>query len=363
MHPRMVMTIFRKDLRDAIRDARVLVALILPLGIGIFYSQTFSDDTAAARLDATIVYASPDPTNLPDAIRVIDGEAVALTFTRVGSEQEVRNKIDGDDADLGLIVPTGFDDAVKTGQQPSLTVLVPANPSTAARVVVESLDPSVRHLSGEQAPAKLQIEQTLVTENQNLLDQIGLRTWSVIVAIVLMISMVSLLVVPVVLAEEAEKNTLDALVLIASHADVIAAKALLGIFYISVMVPLLLRIATIGIDSTLAFYGTVALLAVSLLGFGLLLGSLFRNANQLNTWAGIILVPVVAPAFAVGIPAPAIIRSSAAVSPTGQAMKLLINSATGEQLYHNVAISIAVICLWAVAAFALLLWDMRRRQA
>src|SRR5215212_2594868 len=229
MHPRMVMTIFRKDLRDAIRDARVLVALILPLGIGIFYSQTFSDDTAAARLDATIVYASPDPTNLPDAIRVIDGEAVALTFTRVGSEQEVRNKIDGDDADLGLIVPTGFDDAVKTGQQPSLTVLVPANPSTAARVVVESLDPSVRYLSGEQAPAKLQIEQTLVTENQNLLDQIGLRTWSVIVAIVLMISMVSLLVVPVVLAEEAEKNTLDALVLIASHADVIAAKALLGI--------------------------------------------------------------------------------------------------------------------------------------
>jgi ABC-2 type transport system permease protein len=228
---------------------------------------------------------------------------------------------------------------------------------------VESLDPAVRYLSGVQAPAVLQVERAPATNNQNLLDRIGLRTWSVIVAIVLMISMVSLLVVPVVLAEEAERKTLDALVLIASYVDVIIAKALLGLTYIAVMVPLLLRITDISVDSAPAFLATVALLSVSLLGFGLLIGSLFRNANQLNTWSGVILIPVVAPAFAVGIPAPAFVRSLAAVTPTGQAMKLLLNSATGEKLYSNIAISIAIICLWAVVAYGLLLGDMRRRQA
>jgi len=362
MHPRKVWTIFRKDLKDAIRDARVLVALILPLGIGIFYSQTFNDETSASKLDATIVYTSPDPTSLPGAIGATVGDAVNLTFKQVDTENDVRSAVDNDDADIGLILPAGFDEAVKSGQQPTLTVVTPADPSSSARVIVESLDPAVRYLNGAQAPAKLQIEQAS-TSSENLIDRIGLRTWSVVVAVVLMISMVSLLVVPVVLAEEAEKKTLDALVLIASHVDVIAAKALLGIAYIGVAVPFLMQITKIDPNSPRAFYASVALIAVALLGFGLLIGSLFRNANQLNTWSGIILIPVVAPAFAVGIPAPAFVKSLASVTPTGQGMKLLLNSATGEKLYSNISISIAIICLWAAVAYLLLIWDMRRRQA
>jgi ABC-2 type transport system permease protein len=260
-------------------------------------------------------------------------------------------------------VPAGFDAAVKSGQHPTLTVVTPADLSVAGSVVVQSLDPAVRYLSGVQAPASVQIERAPVSDSENLLDRIGLKTWSVIVAIVLMISMVSLLVVPVVLAEEVERKTLDALVLIASHVDVIVAKALLGLTYIAIMVPLLLSITGIKVDSRPAFLATVALLSISLLGFGLLIGSLFRNANQLNTWSGVILIPVVAPAFAVGIPAPDFVRSLAAVTPTGQAMKLLLNAATGEKLYSNVAISIAIILLWAAVAYALLLGDMWRRQA
>jgi ABC-2 type transport system permease protein len=341
----------------------VLVALILPLGIGIFYSQTFNDETSAGKLDATIVFTSPDPTSLPSAITAIDGEAINLTFTQVNNKDDVRKAIDGDNADIGIVLPAGFDEAVTSGQQPTLTVLTPSDPSAAVRVIVESLDPAVRYLNGAQAPAKLQIEQAPASENENVLDRIGLRTWSVVVAVVLMISMVSLLVVPVVLAEEAEKKTLDALVLIASPVDVIVAKALLGIAYIGVAVPFLMQITNIDPDSPPAFYGSVALIALALLGFGLLIGSLFRNANQLNTWSGIILIPVVAPAFAVGIPAPGFVRSLAAVMPTGQGMKLLLNSATGEKLYSNIAISVAIICLWAAVAYSLLVWDMRRRDA
>jgi hypothetical protein len=178
-----------------------------------------------------------------------------------------------------------------------------------------------------------------------------------------MIGMVAILVVPVVLAEEAEKKTLDALVLIASYTDVIIAKALLGIVYLAFMVPVLMAITGVGVEAFMMFYGAVALLSIALLGFGLLLGSVFRNANQLNTWSGIILLPVIAPAFAVALPAPQIVTTLAESTPTGQATKLMLNGVSGERLYSNIAIPIAVICLYGVIAYALLLWDMRRREA
>ena len=363
MHPRMILTIFRKDMKDAIRDSRVLIALVLPLSIGIFYSLTFDDDTGPGKLDATVAYTSPEQTGLPDAIDAIIGQAVDVTYTQVTSADEVRNQVDDEGADVGLVLPAGFDEAVKAGQQPQLTILTPADLSIEGNIVIEALDPALQQMAGVESPAQFQVEAASAPEEEDVLERIGLKSWAVVGAAVMMIGMVAILVVPVVLAEEAEKKTLDALVLIASYTDVIVAKALLGIVYLAVMVPLLMAISRVGVEGKVMFYGAVALVSVALLGFGLLLGSVFRNANQLNTWSGIILLPVIAPAFAIAIPAPKIVTALAASTPTGQATKLMLNGVSGERLYSNIAISIAIICLWGVVAYSLLLWDMRRREA
>ena len=47
-----IFTLFAKDLKDAIRDARVLVALIVPLGIGLFYNYAF-DDTSLTQIGSS----------------------------------------------------------------------------------------------------------------------------------------------------------------------------------------------------------------------------------------------------------------------------------------------------------------------
>jgi ABC-2 type transport system permease protein len=363
VHPRMIFTIFRKDLKDAIRDSRVLIALVLPFSIGVFYSLTFDDNDTPGKLDATIAYTSPDPTGLPDAITAIVGQAVDIIYHPLETPDEVRAEVDDEDADIGLVAPTGFDAALKAGQQPQLTVMTPSDISIAGRVIVESLDPAVRELAGVGSPVHFDVQAAPAGEDENVLDRIGLKSWAVVGAAVMMIGMVAILVVPVVLAEEAEKKTLDALVLIASYTDVILAKALLGILYLAFMVPVLMKITGVGVEGFAMFYGAVALLSIALLGFGLLLGSVLRNANQLNTWSGIILLPVIAPAFAIAIPAPQIVTTLAEATPTGQATKLMLNGVSGERLYSNVAISIAIICLYGVIAYALLLWDMRRREA
>ncbi|MER3438567.1 MAG: hypothetical protein C4346_13815, partial [Chloroflexota bacterium] len=118
-----VTTIFRKDLLDAIRDARVLVALLVPLGIGVFYNLTFDDNEQIP--EATIVYLAGSETRLFDALREVAGSAVRLTFHEVDNEQELRRQVSEGDADLGIIVPPGFDAAVAAGQSPALTVIHP----------------------------------------------------------------------------------------------------------------------------------------------------------------------------------------------------------------------------------------------
>src|SRR5688572_1156472 len=126
MHPRKILAIFRKDLRDAIRDARILTALLLPLGIGIFYNFIF-DDTES-RLEATVAYTSPDSTTLPDTLRAAVGDTVDLTFTEVSDVDQARRLVIDDEADIGIALPPGFDAALREGTQPALTVLLPESP-------------------------------------------------------------------------------------------------------------------------------------------------------------------------------------------------------------------------------------------
>lgn len=357
-----VMTIFRKDLLDAIRDARVLVALLVPLGIGVFYNLTFDDNDQIP--EATIVYVAGSETRLFDAVRDVASGAVRLTFRQVDDEQELQRQVSEGDADLGVIIPAGFDAAVAAVQTPALTVIHPPSRTFGGDYVAAALEPAIRALAGEAPPAIITTVQLEATgRGQTVIDAIGLRQWSVFAALIMMIAMIALLAIPVVLAEETEKKTYDALVLIASHAEVIAAKALLGVTYIALMVPLLLLITRITPRDPLLFVAATTTLGLALIGCGLLMAGLFKSANQLNTWAGIVLLPVVAPAFIVGLRVPKTLERVVTILPTGGAAKLLFDSATAERLFPDMAQSFLVIVVWGVVAYALLGWQLARRQA
>jgi ABC-2 type transport system permease protein len=358
---RRVITIFRKDLWDAIRDARVLVALLVPLGIGVFYNLTFDDNDTIP--DAHVVYAAADQTRLPEMIRAVVGNAVRLHLEQVPDEQTVRARVANEDADLGIIIPARFDDAVIGGQSPELVVIHAPSRTFGGDYVAAALEPAVRALAGEMPPAVIIVEQLQPRAGQSVIDQVGLRTWAVVSSLVMMIAMIAILAIPMVLTEETEKKTYDALALIASHIEIITAKALLGLAYLTVMIPLLLLLTRLRPHDFPLFVTTVLLLGVSLLGAGLLLAGLLKSANQLNTWAGIFLVPVVAPAFIIGTPAPETLLTIAGLSPTGIATKLLLDSATGERLYSGTIQSLVIMVLWGVAAYLLLAWRLARRQA
>jgi ABC-2 type transport system permease protein len=143
---------------------------------------------------------------------------------------------------------------------------------------------------------------------------------------------------------------------------VVIAKALVGLVYSVVGVGLLVLITGLYPERPFAFAGVLLLLTVALLGIGLLLGSVFKNANQINTWSGFLLIPFVAPVFAVGFPLPGLVDIVLQALPTSQTMRLALNALQGEQLFDGQLLGIFVIIAWGVAAYALVFWQLRRRQ-
>jgi len=358
----LMLPIFRKDLRDAIRDARVLVAVIVPLGLGILYGQIFSDE--APTLEVDIAYTAAGQTQLLDTLQTAAGPAVKLNFSAYDDEAAVREHVADEDADLGLVIPAGFDEAVAEGSSPPLTV-IRAQTSSDADLITAILDGALRTMAGQQPPATIQ--QEIIDEPpsaaQAIVEELGLRRYFVVAVAVMLVAMIGMLAVPVILAEEAEKKTLDALVMAVSYSDVIVAKALVGLVYVVISVGLLLGLTGVAPEQPALFIGALLTLSLALIGFGLLLGGVFKNANQLNTWSGFILLPVIAPAFIAGLPMPDVVEVLLKLLPTSQAVQLMINGLSGRAYYSDTWLGFVVILAWTALAYLLLLRTLQRREA
>lgn len=360
IHPHAIRAIFWKDLRDAIRDGRVLVAVLLPIGLGILYGQLFDDEVA--RPSAAAAYAAADATRLPDELRTVVGTGVDLELKAV-DEAEVRRLVAAEEIDLGLVVPAGFDAAVARGESPPLGVLLPEGGGFDASFLRTALEEALRRLAGQGPPATIAPEAVPPLEEEELIfERLGPGPYFVITSAVFLIAMVSLYAVPIILAEETEKKTLDALTMIASGLDVVVAKALVGLAYGVVGVALLLGITRTLPAALPAFGLAMLLLGVALVGVGLLLGGLFLSATQLNTWGSLFLLPFVAPVYAVGLPVPDWADALLAVTPTGEGTRLAIDALTGERIFGAAGRAYLVLLVWIVAAYVLLLRRLARRE-
>lgn len=359
MNPKRTLTIFYKDAKSAILDGRVLVAILVPIALALFYNFSFDEERQTP--DATIAHTGTTSA-LPQTLEGVTGDAANLTFETASPEQ-VRQMVAEEEADIGLIAPEGFDAAVQNGQSPQLTVLQPESPGFGGEVVAGSVEPALRALAGQNVPASVATESVAAGGSGNVLAQVEISGYFVLVAVVLLVGMICMLALPVILAEESEKKTLDALVMVASYGEVVVAKALVGLLYVVLSVALTLAITGVTPENLLLFGGAVLLLTITLTGFGLLMGSLFNNANQINTWSGFLLIPVLAPAFMVGFPMPEAVERALDFIPTSQATRLAVNGLSGEEIFSNPAFSLAVVVVWGVAAYLILLWALRRRQA
>lgn len=359
---RRVQAIYRKDLRDALRDSRLLLALVMPLLLGLLYSVMFQDDT---RPEAKMGYVTAAASQLPQAVKAAAKKAVILELVSADDETDLRRVVAGKDVDVGLVIPAGFDRDVAAGRAPRLTVLLPASPSFGGDYVAASIDQVVERLAGHEPAAAIERVQLPADDGSTeaALLALGQRRVFILFSLILLLAMIAAYGLPTALTEETEKHTLEALTLIASTGEVIAAKAIFGLTYCLASVPLMLAV-TRELPADLALFGAdMVLTALVLVGFGLCLGSLFRTQTQLSTWSGLFLLPLLAPAFTIGFPTPPFVNAILFVIPTSQTMRLGVNAFAGREVFGGEALSFAILAVWTVAAYGFLWWWLLRREA
>lgn len=359
MNLNRIKTIFLKDARDAIRDGRVLIALLIPIGLAFFYNATVSDEPD----QPTATVAHTENAALVETLEASTEGSVEATFEQAPAG-EIEGMVESEEADVGIVLPDDFEGQLSGGGSPEVQVYLPETESVGGSYIATALDPTLRALAGQPAPAAVEV-QTVSAEaaSANPIVQLGFDTYLVLASVVFLIGMISMFAVPMILAEEREKKTLDALVMISSYGEVVAAKALVGLLYTGIAVTLLMGLIGLAPENIALFGAAVLTMSLALVGFGLLFGGFFRNANQLNTWGGFLLIPVVTPAFAAGLPLPGWGEAIVAATPTGQGMQLVINSMAGEAVFPNQGLAFLVIGLWCLAGFAALIFTLRRRQA
>lgn len=364
IHPRIVATLFRKDVVDGLRESRVAVSLITPIILAVLYNVMFPDERL---LEAKVAYAGPETSAIVETLkaRADAGRSVSLKLRHVASAEEARRLVASKDVDVAFALPADVDDAIRAGRSPVITLIQPEIPGAPANFVETSLQAGARDLAGRAPPATIVPEKVKTggSADQGVMGEMGPRKYFVLATIVMMLGMIAMLAVPIMLAEEVEKKTLDALLIVGSYLDVIAAKALVGLAYVAVSVTLMLALTGLRPGDLPSFTAGTTLLAIALIAGGLLIGGLFKSAQQVYSWSSVMLIPVIGPAFAVGLPVPDAVDLALRALPTSQGMRIMANGLAGEVLFGDVWLSYLVTGLWAIGAYALLAWRLSRRES
>jgi ABC-2 type transport system permease protein len=357
----IIAAVFRKDVVDAVRDSRVLVSLLTPIILAILYNSIFPEERL---VEAKVAFAGPENSALVRSVEERAGQTVSLKLRHVASDVDARRLVVTQDVDAAFVLPADVDDAIRQGRRPTITLIQPAEGSSAANFVSAALETGIRTLSGQLPIATVAVERVQAgSAEAGVLGELGARRYFVLATVVMMLGMIAVLAVPIILTEEAEKKTLDALLLVANYREVILGKALVGLAYSAVSVALMLGLTRLRPVDIPTFVIGTALLAVSLIGLGLLLGGVFKSAAQVYTWSSVLLLPIIGPAFVAGLPVPDALDLALRAFPTFQGMRVMTNGLAGKALFTDIWISYAVLLAWVAIAYGALAWRLARRES
>lgn len=283
-HLRIIWAITTKDLVDAFKNKNVLGVIIPALFIIVIY-RFMPAITAEDGPPALLIYDAGNPATM---LLVEDSPAVDL-FTYKSEEQMLYYLSNGEQPELGLVIPVDFDQTVETGQPLELQgYMLHFFTDEEISELQSYMQDEFEYLLGQ--PVIIRIEKIQLhpeTHGITILASMGFT---------FMILMVGMIAIPHMMLEEKQNKTLDAMLISpANGLHIVTAKALTGLIYALIIyaIGLCLFQAIIvhwGLAFVAGFLG--ALFAVSL---GLLLGILVDSRQQLVLWGWVGVVPLFLP--------------------------------------------------------------------
>jgi len=269
MNLRIVWQVLKKDLRLGPRSPILLWAVVFPV-VGTFVVQIVFGSLFAPQPRLGII--DEGQSQVAVEMATVDG----IELRTIGSEEQLTQLVADNDLDAGLVLPAGFDDQVRAGEQPPLQFFVGGESLASNRLIlaVTTLD-AVRAVEGSTPPVDVEI----VATGDPLLPMSS-RMMPLLVLFALLIAGVFVPAFSIV--QERESGTMTALLVSpARGVDVLAAKAAMGL-----VLAFLMTLVTLWLNDALgaqpaALLLSVAVGALMLAEVGLLFGGGAKDSKTL----------------------------------------------------------------------------------
>ena len=272
MNPVRVLNVLRKDLRMGPRSPIFLYALVMPALLTLLIRGVFG---SLFEPTPRLGVVDEGQSAIVQAVREIEG--VEVTFPQ--SPEKLREMVQANNLDAGLVLQPGFDLALRAGERPNLQFFIGGESLASNRIVlgVPAID-LVRGVAG--SPAPIEVAVTTIGDGEALPIATRLLPLLMIMAVVIG----GMFVPAASIVEEKESRTLQALLVTPTQVpDLLASKGVLGF-----LLALAAGLITLALNDALGAHPLALVLVLSLAGLmavvlGLMLGSWAKDTNTLFT--------------------------------------------------------------------------------
>ena len=284
MSPARTLKIVAKDLKLGTRSPIFLYVIIMPILITFFVQVVL---LTLFESNPRIGIADLGRSEITAGIREMEG----IDVTYAAGENDLKNLVEKNDVDAGMVLDDGFDAAVRSGARPDFRFYISGESPASRRVVLAftAID-QVRRVEGRVSP----VDVVLSGPSQGDVPPIGRRLVPSVIMFVLI--GVGIFFPSFMLIGERENRTLSALLVSpVKMSEILLSKALLGFIMVIAMSYLTLALNGALAGGPLALLVTIAVAAVVCLEIGLVYGTLVKDAKTLYTLVKSLNVFLVAP--------------------------------------------------------------------
>jgi len=350
---RVIWTIAAKDIGDAIRN-KTTISTIIGVAFLMLSAQATPLLLKLQAIPRVYYYDAGASELMPDLAKSKDYQLVKMP------SQEAVEKIVGESSGpfLGLQIPADFDQRVEDGENIKLEGwFVHWVNSREVGEVVSFFEQAFSEQTG--ATFDINIEGNAVYPGLDADGQPSMFTLSLVVATLCIGSFL----VPLLMMEEKEKHTMDALLVSpASYSQVVLGKMMAGIFYCLTAAAVVLVI-----NYSMVNQWSLAILAVLggaffTVAIGLLVGTFFDHQGTMNMWLGLILILLMLPVFlenTIGDRLPDMLSAIVPWLPSVAMGNLIRMSLSNTLLLDQVVLNAAIMFGFTALLLGVVVWRIK----
>jgi ABC-type transport system involved in multi-copper enzyme maturation permease subunit len=351
---RIIWAIASKDIVDAIRN-KTTISIVIGIGVLMLSAQALPLILQLRDVKAAIVYHPGDSVLIRELAQQRD-----FQMRRVPSLTAMEESLaEAGEVQIGLVIPGNLDAHVAADEGIELQghFVYWAKPAE-----VEEINKYFERKLGELIgiPVEIDLDNPAVYPGPDTDGQPFMISLSLVVAVIT----IGAFLVPYLIVEEKEKHTIEALMVSpASYSQVVAGKAIAGLFYCLVAAAVVFAIYFPLISQWwLAIVGALvgALFTVSV---GLLVGSIFDNPGSMNLWLGLVLLVLMLPVLMgqlISSNLPQIVTDLLPLLPSVAMSKVIRMSFSSVVLTDHLLQNLGVMIVGAGVLLSLTAWKIRR---